>query len=147
MTNRKVFILFTLLFCLGFSACSFMPLNSVPYMVTGDFVMEEACEEYSVCGIELLFFNQSDKRVKNFSIVFFLFDKDGEPARECSNRISFDIEKTVEARDSFSKCLSLDKYMKFFPEELLWVDYLYVSRIDYEDGTFWEDPYGLVAFK
>ncbi len=147
MNKRKVFILFTLLSVFAFSACSFMPLNSVPYMVDGDFVMEEASEEYSVCGIDLIFFNQSDKCVKNFSIVFFLFDKDGEPARECSNRISFDIEKTVEARDSFSKCLSLDKYMNFFPEELLWVDYLYVSRIDYEDGTFWEDPYGLVAFK
>ena len=147
MIKKYLFILSGLLFCLCFNGCSFMPVTPVPYMVAGDFVMEEASDEYSVCGIDLLFFNQSDKAVREFSIVFFLFDKDGEPARECSNRISFDIEKNVDARDSFSKCLSLDKYMNSFPDEPLWVDYLYVSRIDYEDGTFWEDPYGLVAFK
>ena len=32
-------------------------------------------------------------------------------------------------------------------QDPLLVDYLYVSKIEYEDGSRWEDPYGLVAFK
>ena len=147
MIRKFSVYLFFILLMTGVTGCSFTPLNPVPYMVSGEFVMEDASEDYSVCGIDLLFFNQSDKCVKDFSIVFFLFDRDGEPARECCNRISFDIEKYIDPRESFSKCLSLDKFMNTFPEDRLWVDYLYVSRIEYEDGTFWEDPFGLVAFK
>jgi len=147
MIKRLCFITSLLFLLPVFQGCSFTPSNNVPYMVSGDFVMEEASEDYSVCGIDLTIFNQSEKNISNFSIVFFLFDKDGEPARECSNRIAFDIQKIISSGESFNKCISLDKYMITFPEEELFVDYLYVSQIVYEDGSTWEDPYGLVAFK
>ena len=127
--------------------CSITPVETVPYLISGDFEMETDSEDYSVCGIDLLLLNQSAKDINEFSIVFYLFDKDGEPAKECSNRISFDIEKTIDAGDSFKQCLSLDKYMYMLPEDLLFVDYLYVSRIVYSDGSVWEDPYGLFVFR
>ena len=109
--------------------------------------MEADSENYSVCGLNFQFYNQSVKQVKEISVAFFLFDKDGEPARECSNRINLEIESRIEAGDSLKKCISLDRFMNQFPEEALYVDYLYVSRIEYEDGSFWEDPFGLTAFK
>ena len=37
--------------------------------------------------------------------------------------------------------------MNSVPEDYLIIDYLYLSKIEYEDGTVWEDPYGLIAFK
>ena len=46
----------------------------------------------------------------------------------------------------FLTVISFDS-MNQFPEEALYVDYLYVSRIEYEDGSLWEDPFGLTAFK
>lgn len=147
MKKLVLYILLGCFFISVLSSCSITPLESVPYLISGDFVMEADSDDYSVCGIDLMFLNQSEKMVQEISVVFFLFDMDGEPARECSNRIAFDIEKTIDAGDSLRSCLSLDKYMYILPEEYLQVDYLYVSRIVYDDGSVWEDPYGLVAFK
>ena len=147
MKRLGVFCFFGCFFVSVLSSCSIMPLESVPYLISGDFVMESDSDDYSVCGIDLMFLNQSEKTVSELSVVFYLFDMDGEPARECSNRIAFDIERTIDAGDSLKRCLSLDKYMYILPEEYLQVDYLYVSRIVYSDGSVWEDPYGLVAFK
>ncbi len=136
------------IFCTtAFSACKNFSIESLPYLAAGEFVMEADSENYSVCGLNFQFYNQSVKQVKEISVAFFLFDKDGEPARECSNRINLEIESRIEAGDSLKKCISLDRFMNQFPEETLYVDYLYVSRIEYEDGSLWEDPFGLTAFK
>lgn len=145
---KKLFVcLIFLIITLIFNGCSITPNEIIPYLVSGDFVMEADSEDYSVCGLDLLLVNQSEKDISEFSIVFFLFDKDGEPAGECSNRISFDIERFVDAGGALKKTISLDKYMNNIPEELLFVDYLYVSKIIYADGSVWEDPFGLVALK
>ncbi len=145
--KKNIFILFLFSFVLIFFGCKNFSIESLPYLVAGEFVMEEDSENYSVCGLDFQFYNQSVKEVKEISVVFFLFDKDGEPAYECSNRITIEIETRIEAGDSFKKCLSLDRFMNQFPEEKLYVDYLYVSRIEYDDGSLWEDPFGLTAFK
>lgn len=144
---KKLFLIVFGFLLVLLSGCKNFSIESVPYLISGEFVMESDSENYSVCGLDFQFYNQSVKDVKEISVVFFLFDKDGEPAHECSNRIALDIEAKIEAGVSFKKCLSLDHFMNQFPEELLYVDYLYVSRIEYEDGTFWEDPFGLTAFK
>ena len=81
-----------------------------------------------------------------FEVVFYLFDSDGEPAQECWNQLSFAIEKIIDAEDSFEICLSLDSYMASVPQSQLRIDYLFVSKICYDDGSVWEDPYGLAAF-
>lgn len=145
--KKNLFLTLGLLFAGVFSACSITPVETLPYLIAGDFVMESDSDDYSVCGLDLQFINQTEKEVSEFSIVFFLFDRDGEPASECSGRIAFDVEKVVDAGDSIKKCISLDKYMYTIPEESLLVDYLYVSRIVYADGSVWNDPYGLMAFK
>ena len=117
-----------------------------PYLVSGKFVMEEDSSDYEICGAELKFYNRSEKKVTEFEVVFYLFDSDGEPASGCQNRLDFIIEKEVEPGGEFQNCLSLDSYMAVMPQSLLEIDYLYVSRILYTDGSVWEDPYGLVAF-
>ena len=144
---KKNYLIVFLFLLVLFSGCKNFSIESVPYLISGEFVMESGSENYSVCGFDFQFYNQSVKNIKEISVVFFLFDKDGEPAHECSNRIAFDIEAKIEAGVPFKKCLSLDRFMNQFPEELLYVDYLYVSRIEYEDGSLWEDPFGLTAFK
>ena len=140
---KKLFVLFVFPFVLIFFGCKNFSIESVPYLD----LEESDSENYSVCGLDFQFYNLSVKDVKEISVVFFLFDKDGEPAYECSNRITLEIETRIDAGDSFKKCLSLDRFMNQFPEEKLYVDYLYVSRIEYEDGSLWEDPFGLTAFK
>lgn len=143
---KKIFRLlivfsFILISCNGYS------LDSIPYVISGDFVMDEGSKEYSICGVDLYLFNKSEKEISSVNVVFFLFDKDGEPAVECSNKISAKIEQIVPGEEDCNFCLSLDRFMNSVPEEELLVDYLYLSKIEYEDGSCWEDPYGLAVFK
>lgn len=144
MRTSRLFLIFVLLIFVGCKTWSF---DSIPYVISGDFVMEENAVDYSICGIDIYMVNKSEKEIKNISIVFFLFDKDGEPAYECQSKIAVEIEKSIGARESTSFCMSLDKFMNTIPQDPLLIDYLYVSKIEYEDGSKWEDPYGLVAFK
>lgn len=139
---------FLMIFILSFFAgCKTWSFDSVPYVISGDFVMEENSSDYSICGIDISLLNKSEKEIKNVSIVFFLFDHDGEPAYECRSKIAVEVEKSIAAREFSSFCISLDKFMNAIPQDTLLIDYLYVSKIEYEDGSKWEDPYGLVAFK
>ena len=143
------FLIFLLSGCSAFPAApvlSALTAGSNPYLVSGNFVMEEDSSDYEICGAELKFYNRSEKKVTEFEVVFYLFDSDGEPAQECWNQLSFDIEKIIDAEDSFEICLSLDSYMASVPQSQLRIDYLFVSKICYDDGSVWEDPYGLAAF-
>jgi hypothetical protein len=138
--------LLALVLCFGFISCSLFSKESAPYAVSGDFVMEDNSTDYDLCGINLNVFNKAEKNIKEFTVVFFLFDKDGEPASECRSMLSFSVEKKIEAGKSFVCCISLDQYMSTIPEEPLTVDYLYVSSITFEDDSTWADPYGLLIF-
>ncbi len=143
---KKLLILLSLMAALFFS-CKTYSFESIPYVMSGDFVMEDNSPDYSICGVDFFLLNKSEKDIKGMNIVFFLFDKDGEPAFECQNKISVSIEKSVDAGQTSSFCISLDKFLSSVPSDYLIVDYLYLSKIEYEDGTFWEDPYGLIAFR
>ena len=146
MKNNLVRAFYFVLFFLV-SGCSAFSAERIPYSVSADFVMEENSDDYKICGADILFYNNSDITVKEFVIAFYLFDSEGEPAQSCSSLLTFDIEKEIEGGELFKFCLSLDSYMTVIPQELLEIDYLYVSKIIYDDGSVWEDPYGLVAFK
>ena len=129
-----------------FIGCSAFPSEKNPYCVSAEFVMDEDSTEYGICGANLFFYNHSERTVKKIEVVFFLFDSDGEPAAECSSRVTFNIEKEVGPEEDLHVCLSLDSFMAYVPESMLEIDYLYVSKITYADESVWEDPYGLKAF-
>ena len=141
---KHVFLLcvvFVLVSCTSYSR------DIVPYVMSGEFVMEEGASDYSICGVKFYLFNKSERDIKRINLVFYLFDKDGEPASECSNKISVVIEKEFFAGEGDSFCMSLDTFITSVPEDFLIIDYLYLAKIEYEDGSIWEDPYGLIAFK
>ncbi|MBP5519674.1 MAG: hypothetical protein J6X84_03740 [Treponema sp.] len=139
---RKV-IVFFMAFLICFTAFSF---ENIPYQLNAQFVIDENSTDYQNCGVNIDFCNSSEKSVKNFEVVFYLFDRDGEPAVEYWDEISFIIENEVGLGELFSTCLSLDSYINEVPEYLLMVDYLFIRKIEYVDGSVWEDPYGLLAF-
>lgn len=120
--------------------------ENVPYIVNGNFVMEKDFAEFEVCGIDLYFLNKADKEVENFTVVFSLFDENGEPAATTKNSLVFTVSENLDPKESVNLCLSLDDYITYIPTEDYFIDYLYVSRISYSDGTVWSDPYGLQVF-
>ena len=130
-----------------FLSCSSFSLESLPYVLNGEFVMEDNSPDYSICGVDFTLLNKSQKEIKGMNVIFYLFDQDGEPAAECQNKISVQIEKKISPGETACFCMSLDSFMNFVPENFLVVDYLYIARIVYEDGSVWDDPYGFMAFK
>ena len=128
------------------AGCSVFSIERTPYSVTAEFVMEEDSPSYKICGVDFSIYNFSTESIKEFELVFFLFDSDGEPASECPGRLSFTIEKEIEPDEVFNICLNLDSYITSVPQSLLEIDYLYVSKIVYANGSVWEDPFGFSAF-
>ncbi len=148
IVNKKlIYNLLIILFILFAGGCKCYAQDSAPYLLNGEFVMEEDVDEYSICGIKIFLLNKSEKNICKANLAFFLFDKDGEPALECRNKLEFCVEENLSASESCDFCIALDKYMNSIPTENLFVDYLYLSKIEYEDGSVWEDPFGLLAFK
>lgn len=132
-----------------FSSCQLFgvvrdKLEKIPYQIKGEFVMEES-EIYENAGFYFSFYNQSEKNIKEFTVVFYLFDEEGEPPSGARSNIVLSIETTVEGHEKLEDCISLDKYVYVVPEIPFTVDYLYVSKIMYEDGTEWTDPLGFYA--
>ena len=143
LKNKKIlFVLGVFIFC---SWNSFAKMR-VPYTVSGEFTLDENPSVYEMCGINVFFQNDADVEVEEFTIVFFLFDSDGEPVSTGKNNISIRVEEKVFPKESYNCCLSLDDYMYLEPAEDFYVDYMYVSKILYSDGSVWDDPFGMQLF-
>ena len=58
--------LYRLIFCaflliLFGTGCKTYSLESIPYVMTGDFVMEENSPDYSICVVDIFLLNKSEK--------------------------------------------------------------------------------------
>lgn len=144
MRSKNLFIFILIIFSI--CGCNVFAKENVPYVINGQFTKENNISEYDLAGVDIFFFNKDKKTVKSFTVVFFLFDEDGEPINTTKNNLVYNVEQYVEFNDSVEFCLSLDEFLYFVPEESCFIDYLYVSNIVYEDGTVWSDPFGLCVF-
>ncbi|MCR4580379.1 MAG: hypothetical protein K5681_08535 [Treponema sp.] len=134
-----LFLIFMLTGCKGFSK------DIVPYLISSSIEMEES-PDYEIAGLNLSFHNRSEKTVKTFTIAFYVFDEDGEPASFCRSNIVISVEKEIGPGESSQMLLPLDQFFSYRPEELYTADYLYVSRIIYSDQSSWTDPFGLALY-
>ena len=132
-------------FCFVISSCSLFARESIPYLVNAEMVTESENCEFQAAGLDLYFFNRSEKAVLSFTLVFFLFDEDGEAISDGRSNIVLSVKSRVEAGDVLESCVSLDQFFYSIPEYAYDIDYLYVSRIEYEDGEIWQDPLGMLA--
>lgn len=137
--KKIVFVLMGLLMLAG---CKVQADSFVPYNISGEMVLGET-EGNENAGFKFSFINRSEKKVKAFTMVFYLFDDFGEPVLTGRNNIVYRIEAEVNPNEKFEYCASLDKYLVSIPEEPFDVDFLYVSMIEYEDSTKWMDPFGM----
>lgn len=127
--------------CSGFAA----ELKTVPYQISGEMVLGPS-KNFLNAGFDFEFYNKSEKKINDFTIVFYLFDEDGNPPSTGKNNFVFKISSSIEPGEELSSSVSLDKYLSYVPDEPYEVDYLYVSSITYSDGTQWSDPFGFLKF-
>lgn len=114
-----------------------------PYSIVGEMEINQKTEE---AFLEYTFCNDSKKVVKDFTIVFYVFDSDGDVPLKNKNNIVVRIKTEVGAKEELSDKIKLNEYLSYIPEEPFFVDYLYVSSINYIEGTLWNDPFGFEVF-
>lgn len=119
--------------------------SKVPYKITGEMEnnYRNSLGEWS---FNFDFYNISNLKVNSFTLVFYLFDEEGNLAIKNRNSIVFKVEESVPPYAYFSDYFILDNYLSEVPEYPYEIDYLYVSFIEYEDGSFWRDPFGLKIY-
>ena len=127
--------------------CFFVVTNllnaKAPYSIVGEMEINQKTEE---AFLEYTFCNDSKKVVKDFTIVFYVFDSDGDVPLKNKNNIVVRIKTEVGAKEELSDKIMLNEYLSYIPEEPFFVDYLYVSSINYIEGTLWNDPFGFEVF-
>ena len=138
----KYFSVFLILF---FSGCSSYAKDKIPYLIDASVNME-ASSEYEIAGLDFSFLNRSEKTVSEFTLVFYLFDEDGEPASLCRSNIVLSVSGEIPPGERMEETLSLDSFFSASPDQDYFTDYVYVSKIKYEDGSIWKDPFGLSLY-
>lgn len=134
------------LFATALTGCETLSGDNCPYII--DKARIELGEKEEVCkymGAYFDFFNGSEKTVTDFSVSFLVFDEDGKSPFLGSNKIVADFEAQIPSKESAEISLALDDYLTIVPETPYEIDYLYVQKIKYSDGSSWEDCFGMYA--
>ncbi len=136
-----VFLLIIVFFLFSSFTCSKVNLKECPYSICGELFFNRNGIN---TGFEILIENNSEKPFEQFTIIFSLFDEDGEPVFD-SNWVSINVEKTIFPDETYSYIVNIEDFLNIDEEQNLMLDYLYLSKIAFFDKKVWEDPFGLYA--
>ena len=119
--------------------------EKLPYAIYG-LVNEDDETGSNQKTLELSFYNLSKKEVSDFTAVMFVFDQEGNSVLKNKNSLVLKFEERVLPGENLTVSVLLDPYVYDAEDEYYEIEYLYVSIIEYSDGTFWYDPFGLKRF-
>lgn len=88
--------------------------------------------------LEFSFTNLSEKIVQSFTIVFFAVDEDGYSLFYERNNLVLKIEKNVYPEETYSGCIDISNFLASIPKEVPELEYIYVSRLEFSDGSVFE---------
>ena len=126
--------------------CFAFPLYArTPYHIKGEVSVGEDTAFYEYGCVALTFYNASKRTVRKFFVVVFLNGNDEMISFSNENPIVFECDENVAPRTAVRTEFSLDDLISEMPDEACQIDFLYVSKIEYDDGGVWEDPYGVHA--
>ena len=126
------------------TSCSAFAQINIPYSIKGDLSIEES-ELYDYVGFNFSIKNKSEKRINTVTVVFYVFDENGEPPFGMKNHIVLNINCNIEPNEIIEDCISLDEFIFSFESSGYVIDYLYISQILYDDGAVWTDSFGVFA--
>lgn len=119
--------------------------EKLPYAISGMVnESEEGLSEQKT--MELSFDNLSKKEISSFTTVMFVFDQEGNSVLKNKNSLVLKFEERVLPGENLTVSVLLDSYVYDTEDEYYEIEYLYVSIIEYCDGSYWYDPFGLKRF-
>lgn len=143
---RKNLAFALLLAVLSATGCSSMSGDNCPYLIADQVVELGSSEgEFNFAGTRFTFYNASDKDVESFTVSFMLYDSDGNNPFIGSNNVVSTVDGKILSGKSSKIVLSLDDSISVVPEEPYKIDFMYVRKIVYADGSEWTDPFGMYA--
>lgn len=117
-----------------------------PYVLNDPHVeLGYKADNHKYAGAYFEFFNDSSKTVKEFSVSFLLFDSDGKSPFIGSNQITSKIVTSLGPEQSDDFIVNLDPYLTVVPSEPYEMDFVFIKKIIYTDGSTWSDPMGMYA--
>jgi len=138
-----------LVIIISLSSCEGFIPESPPYIIT-----TPVCElsgnsyDFTYAGISFSFMNKSRKTVDSVTAYFMLFDSRTQSNPFFGSNI-FEITKLVLISPEENKriVLSIDNFIHIAPTEPYLIDFFYISKIHYTDGSIWEDQYGTYSVR
>lgn len=128
------------------SACSTIDSLTCPYLIAHPHV--EIGEKYTYhkyAGAYLTVYNDSDKTISAYTVSFMLYDADGSVPFVGTNCVVAEYEKEIAPRTEDECIVNLDSFISVVPDEPYKIDFLYLRKITYTDGSTWSDPFGMYA--
>ncbi len=122
-------------FLFSFAGCLSSKVAGFPYSFTFlDFSEDERELAFTIR-------NLFDKEIKSFSLVLSVFDGDGEPVL-FSEQVPFSFQENILPEEEFSGRIDFSEYLESDGNGFFMVDYFYAEKIEFQDGSVWEDPLG-----
>jgi len=144
-TKKITKYLYVILISVILSSCADTISERPPYIIT-----TPVCElqgnafDFTYAGISFDFMNKSQKTIDSITSSFMLFDSTTLTNPFIGSNI-FEITKLVLISPDEDReiILSLDKFIHVAPLQPYLIDFFYISKIHYTDGSVWEDKYGV----
>ncbi|MBP3709365.1 MAG: hypothetical protein J6I73_03025 [Treponema sp.] len=137
--------------CIACCSCVSNFFSRTPYRMQGEVSLES---DTSCAGIALALYNASGKTIERFSVVIFLCDYIEDDVHS-SNCITAVFESDIAAGETAQFWFSIDDCIADEAdtsddsardgEAAYQIDFMYVDRIEYDDGSVWMDEYGMYA--
>jgi len=140
--NVNTFIVILFLFIGNYASYS---QSKRPYYMQGEVSISSDTGDFKYAGVNITFCNNTEKDIKKIVLILFLSDFDDSSTFSGNNRIVSEYSKSIDSLSTAVYCISLDDYITAVPDTPYQIDCLYAARIEYEDGSIWEDPYGIYA--
>ena len=129
------------------SSCVNSFLENAPFIISKPIcVLEGSYFEYTYAGIQFDFLNKSNKSISSITVSFLLYDAKTQTNPFMGSNV-FEITKLTFISPDENKeiILSLDKFIYIAPSEPYLIDHFYIKKIEYTDGSTWEDKHGVFS--
>jgi hypothetical protein len=130
------------------SSCADFSSETPPFAITVPTCSTNANFDFTYAGISFYLLNKSHKSISSITAHFMLFDARTQTNPFIGSNI-FEIKKFILISPGENKeiILSLDRFIYIAPEEPYLIDFFYISKIEYSDGSIWEDKYGVYGMR